>query len=89
MLPKEERSSRTCAVGRNGRKKLLAVRNLQVGLLANRCVAEVIIIRDNTIKMSYLSKNNSRKGFSDVTSDLNPDPAKAKGLSSLPFYFDL
>lgn len=54
-----------------------------------RCVAEVIIIRDNTVKMSYLSKKNSRKGASDVTSDLNPDPAKAKGLSSLPFYFDL
>lgn len=56
---------------------------------ANRCVAEVIIIRDNTVKMSYLSKKNSGKGASDVTSDLNPDLAKAKGLSSLPFYFDL
>lgn len=56
---------------------------------ASRCVTEVIIIRDNTVKMSYRSKKSSRKGVSDVISDLNPDLAKAKGLSSLPFYFDL
>lgn len=49
----------------------------------NRCVVEVI--KDDTVEMSYLSKKNSRKGASEMTSALNPDPAKAEGFLSLVY----
>lgn len=68
---------RTRATGRNGRGKLLAIRNVGVVLI------------DMQLKLScqgkhsqdvISAKKNSRKEPSDKTSDLNPDPDKAKRL---------
>lgn len=54
------------------------------------CVAEVIIIRNYTLKMLPLLKRILEKvPLEDLSRDLNPNPAKAKGLPLLPFYFDL
>lgn len=66
---------------------------LQVGICKlhywpDCCVAEVIIIRNITLKMLPLLKKNSRKGVSRKC-ELNPNPAKAKCLPLFPFYFDL
>lgn len=46
---------------------------------------EVVVTRDNSVMMSYLSKKNPR----DVTNDLNVDPTTVKGLLLLQFYLDL